>query len=224
MIQDQLSILSIEEVDVLHDDLTAALRQLDRAGPIGDGRLLVEHLIDAARGCRGTLPQHDQHPQQLERSLQHHDVCAEGDDGANAKVAVQHQVAAHQQHQRESYLRQILDMFDTPDIKKAFDANTKWDVIELVSQKHLGGMADLSQRAKLAESGRRILQYVADNDFRTTIDPIVFQADAKAVGMHAEAWIAAYRTTPEGRKFPGVTENLRWSIGLSTRQAERIEA
>lgn len=122
------------------------------------------------------------------------------------------------------YLQQIFELLDAPDIKKSFDANTKWDVIEMVSMRHLGGMADLSQRAKMAESGRRILQYVADNDFRTTIDPIVFQADAKAVGMHAEAWIAAYRTTPEGRKFPGVTENLRWSIGLSTRQSEKIEA
>ncbi|MBX9881026.1 MAG: hypothetical protein K2X73_03545 [Sphingomonas sp.] len=122
------------------------------------------------------------------------------------------------------YLQQIFELLDAPDIKKAFDANTKWDVIEVVSQRHLGGAADLSQRAKLAESGRRILQYIADNDFRTTIDPVVFQADAKAVGMHAEAWIAAYRTTPEGRRFPGVTEHLRWMAGLSTRQSMMVSA
>src|SRR5439155_1988574 len=29
-----------------------------------------------------------------------------------------------------NYLKTVMDMLDTPDIKKAFDANTKWDVIE----------------------------------------------------------------------------------------------
>ena len=69
------------------------------------------------------------------------------------------------------YLKTVLELLDTPDIKKAFDANTKWDVIEFVSNRYLGGMAEPSQRAKMAESGRRLLQFVADNDFKTAIDP-----------------------------------------------------
>ena len=36
------------------------------------------------------------------------------------------------------YLNSILKLLDTPDIKKAFDANTKWDVIEIVSNRWEG--------------------------------------------------------------------------------------
>jgi hypothetical protein len=111
------------------------------------------------------------------------------------------------------YLRTVLKLLDAPDIKKAFDANTKWDVVEAVSSRYLGGAADLSQRAKMAESGRRILQFVADNDFRTAIDPILFQSVIRPMGAHAEAWVAAYRTTPEGRKFPGITPAFRSVLG-----------
>jgi hypothetical protein len=117
------------------------------------------------------------------------------------------------------YLRSLLTLLDTPDIKKAFDANTKWDVIEIVSNRYLGGIAEPSQRAKMAESGRRILQFVADNDFKTAIDPILFQSEVRPMGPHAEAWIAAYRMTPEGRGFIGVTPAFRNLIGISAAAA-----
>lgn len=121
-------------------------------------------------------------------------------------------------HETGQYLKTALDLFDSPDIKKAFDANTKWDVVEIVSNRHLGGMGEISQRSKMAESGRRILQWVADNDFKTAIDPILFQSDARPFGNHAEAWIAAYRMTPEGRGFRGVTPTLRRMIGVPAQQ------
>lgn len=121
-------------------------------------------------------------------------------------------------HETGQYLKTALELFDAPDIKKAFDANTKWDVIEIVSNRHLGGMADISQRAKMAESGRRIIQWIADNDFKTAIDPVLFQSDARPFGPHAEAWIAAYRMTPEGRDFRGVAPTLRRMIGISAQQ------
>jgi hypothetical protein len=111
------------------------------------------------------------------------------------------------------YLNEVLKLLDTPDIKKSFDANTKWDVIEAISNRYLGGIAEPSQRAKMAESGRRILQFIADNDFKTAIDPILFQSELRPMGPHAEAWLAAYRMTPEGRAFPGVTPALRSVIG-----------
>jgi hypothetical protein len=112
------------------------------------------------------------------------------------------------------HLIQVLKLLDAPDIKKAFDANTKWDVVEIVSNRYLGGVAEPSQRAKMAESGRRILQFVADNDFKTAIDPILFQSVVRPMGAHAEAWVAAYRMTPEGRGFPGVTPALRSVLGV----------
>jgi hypothetical protein len=108
-----------------------------------------------------------------------------------------------------NYLKQVLALLDTPDIKKAFDANNKWNVVEVVSERYLGGMAEISQRAKMAESGRRMLQFVADNDFKTAVDPLLFQSDMRPMGPHAEAWLAAYRMTREGRGFPGVFPALR---------------
>jgi hypothetical protein len=117
-------------------------------------------------------------------------------------------------HEVGHYLKTVMQLVDSPDIKKAFDANNKWDVVEIISNRHLGGAAELSQRAKMAESGRRILQWVSDNDFKTSIDPILFQSDARPFGPHAEAWIAAYRMTPKGIKFRGVTPTLRRKIGL----------
>ncbi|HLY04607.1 MAG TPA: hypothetical protein VKR31_02560 [Rhizomicrobium sp.] len=99
------------------------------------------------------------------------------------------------------YLKQVLELLDAPDIKKAFDANTKWNVVETVSQRYLGSMAEISQRAKMAESGRRVLLFVADHDFKTGMDPSLFEAEMGQIGPHAEAWLAAYRMTREGRGF-----------------------
>jgi hypothetical protein len=106
------------------------------------------------------------------------------------------------------YLKTVLKVLDSPDIKKAFDANTKWDVVEAVSNRFLGGISDPSQRAKMAESGRRIIQFAADNDFKTALDPILFQSTLRPMGPHAEAWIAAYRMTPEGRAFAGIDQKV----------------
>ena len=115
------------------------------------------------------------------------------------------------------YLKTMLKLLDSPDIKKAFDANNKWDVVEIVSNRYLGGTADLSQRAKMAESGRRILQWVADSDFKTATDPILFQSEARPFGTHAEAWIAAYRMTPEGRNYAGAVPTVRNMLGAQAR-------
>jgi hypothetical protein len=112
-----------------------------------------------------------------------------------------------------NYLKTVLDALDTPDIKKAFDANTKWDVIEIVSTRHLGGAGQISQRSKMAEAGRQLLTYVADNPFRTS-DFSLFQAEIQPLGKVAEAWIAAYRMVPEGRDFRGVAPALRAMLGL----------
>lgn len=111
------------------------------------------------------------------------------------------------------YLKTVLTLLDTPDIKRSFDANSKWDVVEVVSNRYLGGAAELSQRAKMAESGRRILKFVADNDFKTATDPLLFQSTVRPIGSHAEAWLAAYRTTPEGRNYSGVRPALRSVLG-----------
>jgi hypothetical protein len=65
---------------------------------------------------------------------------------------------------------------------------------------------------------------VAGQDFATLEDPLQFQVEAQAAGAHAEAWIAAYRLTDEGRRFPGVSENLRWAVGLPPRESALMPA
>ena len=127
-------------------------------------------------------------------------------------------------HETGLYLKQLLDLFETPDIKKSFDANNKWDVVEQVLNRYLGGARELSQRAKMAESGRRVLLWIAGNDFESGDDPQKFNIEAQPAGAHAEAWIAAYRMTDEGRRFPGVAENLRWAVGLPPSDARMAGA
>jgi hypothetical protein len=122
------------------------------------------------------------------------------------------------------YLKELLDLFETPDIKKSFDANNKWDVVEAVLNRHLGGARELSQRTKMADSGRRVLVWVAGGDFDASEDPLRFNIEAQPAAANAEAWLAAYRMTDEGRRFPGVTENLRWAVGLPPRDARMIVA
>ena len=84
-------------------------------------------------------------------------------------------------------------------------------------------MVEISQHAKMAESGRRILQFVADHDFKTAIDPILFQSEMRPMGPHAEAWLAAYRMTREGRGFAGVTPALRSVLGMNTTPMAQME-
>ena len=114
-----------------------------------------------------------------------------------------------------NYLKVILDMLETPDIKRAFDANTKWDVIEFVSERHLGGQAEISQRVKMADAGRRLLEFVATEPFSTR-DFNLFQAQIGPIGPVAEEWLAAYRMVPEGRNFGGVAAALRGVLNLGT--------
>jgi hypothetical protein len=46
----------------------------------------------------------------------------------------------------------------------------------------------------------------------------------RPLGTHSEAWIAAYRMTEEGRRFPGVAHSLRWAVGLPSRDARMTPA
>lgn len=116
------------------------------------------------------------------------------------------------------YLKVILEALESPDIRKAFDANNKWDVIEAVSRRHLGGVAELAQRSKMADAGRRLLLYVADNPFSVR-DFNLFQNEIQPLGPVAEEWIAAYRMTNDGRSYRGVSPTLRNILGISPRAA-----
>lgn len=113
------------------------------------------------------------------------------------------------------YLKSVLQLFDTPDIKKAFNSSSKWGVVESVSNRYLGGSELLSQRTKMAESGRRVLQFIAGNNFETGTDPVLFQSIIRPITPYVETWLASYRMTPEGQRFPGITPALQSVTGQS---------
>ncbi|SIT00218.1 hypothetical protein SAMN05421759_10989 [Roseivivax lentus] len=117
-------------------------------------------------------------------------------------------------HESGMYLSEALGILDSPDIKRAYDATNRWQALEGILKRNRGSISDLSQRAKMAEAGRRILQWVAGSTFDSDVDADSFRVQARTAGSHAEAWIAAYRLTKEGRHFPGANANLKWSRSL----------
>ncbi len=123
-------------------------------------------------------------------------------------------------HESGLYLKEVLGILDAPDVKRAYDATNRWQALEGILKRDNGRIGDLSQRAKMAEAGRRILQWVGGTSFDSDVDADSFRVQARTAGAHAEAWIAAYRLTKEGRAYPGVNGNLKWSRGLSQSQAE----
>ncbi len=126
-------------------------------------------------------------------------------------------------HETGLYLDQVLDLLDAPDVRNSFGVATRWALLEKIANLYFGGARELSQRAKMAEAGRRVLQWVTSSDFSAHVDPETFRAGAEIVGSQAEVWIAAYRLTEEGRRFPGVSTQLKWSFGLSRRREEAEE-
>ncbi|MEM9970028.1 MAG: hypothetical protein AAF762_02860 [Pseudomonadota bacterium] len=117
-------------------------------------------------------------------------------------------------HESGLYLKEVLGILDAPDIKRAYDATNRWQALEGILKRNSANTADLSQRAKMAEAGRRILQWISGTSFDSDVDPDSFRVQARTAGAHAEAWIAAYRLTKEGQRFPGAGASLKWSSGL----------
>ena len=125
-------------------------------------------------------------------------------------------------HESGVYLNEALAILNAPDIKRAYDATNRWQALEGILKRHRGAIGDLSQRAKMAEAGRRILQWVAGTTFDSDVDADSFRVQARTAGAHAEAWIAAYRLTRDGRRFPGANANLKWSRGLPDGTQETV--
>jgi len=85
------------------------------------------------------------------------------------------------------YVQQIFECSMRPTSRDPSTANTKWDVNRSRRNRHLGGAAEMSQRAKMADAGRRTLQYIAENDFRTTITPCRVRRRRQEDGLAADA-------------------------------------
>ncbi len=99
---------AVGEVDTLEADVAVAVDEVEGAGAIDDGRLLVEDFVDAFGRGRGALAHHDDHPQHHEGGLEHHQVEAEGQDAPDAEMVVDHHPPAHEQHDGQPELGQVL--------------------------------------------------------------------------------------------------------------------
>ncbi len=114
------------------------------------------------------------------------------------------------------YLKSVLQLLDAPDIKKSFDANTKGgrcrDRVEPLPGRYRGAFATREDGEERADdSAVRGRQRLQDGD---RSDPV--PVDGASNGRAFEAWVAAYRMTPEGRGFAGITPALRSVLSASS--------
>ena len=101
--------VGVVEGHVVEVHVAGALDDVDRAGAVDDGRLLVEHLEDAPRRRRRALAHHHHHAELTERRLEHQDVGVERDDVPDGRLPVDREIAAVEQHQRLTETGKVLD-------------------------------------------------------------------------------------------------------------------
>jgi hypothetical protein len=127
-------------------------------------------------------------------------------------------------HETGLYLKQLLDLFE---------AAGHQEVLRRQQQVGRGGAGDepfswgRARAVAAGQDGRKRATRVAlgvRERVRHEPGPANFKLDAQTAGANAEAWIAAYRLTDEGRRFPGVAQNLRWAVGLPDREARVVSA
>ena len=100
---------AIGEGDVVEADVAGAVDEVDRAGPIDDGGLLVEDLVDALGRSGGTLAHHDQHAEHHEGCLHHQQVDVEFEDRPQLELPVDDEVAPEHEDEDEPHLGEVLD-------------------------------------------------------------------------------------------------------------------
>jgi len=107
----------------------------------------------------------------------------------------------------------ILNLLDEKQVKATFF------VLGWVAER----APDLIQEVE--RRGHEIAVHGYNHLLLTEITPEEFDADAKKMGAQADAWLAAYRLTREGRRFPGLDgDRVHWSYGLNRNTASRIAA
>ena len=99
----------VGEAHLLEPHVAGAVDELDRAGPVDDGGLLVEDLVDALGRRGGALAHHDDHAQHHEGRLEHEEIGVEGQDRTETQAPVDDHVAAEGEDQRQTHLGQVLD-------------------------------------------------------------------------------------------------------------------
>ena len=102
-------VLAVVEGDILEADSAVDVLEVHGTGSLDDVRPFVEDLEDAIGARGGALAEHHKHAEHHERRLEHEQVGVEGQDGADAQVAIDHHCSAEEQDQHQPELGEILD-------------------------------------------------------------------------------------------------------------------
>ncbi len=114
-------------------------------------------------------------------------------------------------------LRAVLE---APDIQQALGARNMWQVIERIASRELGGAVNVQRLRSLAQSGSRILQWLADHcDALNKPEPFVAEPPPRVAELidAVESWLAS------GGASPGTTDDQTQPTGVAAVAASRVD-
>jgi len=82
------------------------------------------------------------------------------------------------------------DILSADDIRNQFGADNGWDTLEEVLQRYLGEIPVVSQRSRMAENGRGIIQWTAQN-FVLTPGRAAFETLIQSIAEMCEEWLTS---------------------------------
>lgn len=82
------------------------------------------------------------------------------------------------------------EILSAPDIRHQFGTDTGWDTLEEVLERYLGEMPVVSQRSRMAETGRAIILWLAQN-FILTQGRTAFEALIQSIAEMCEEWLTS---------------------------------
>lgn len=82
------------------------------------------------------------------------------------------------------------EILGAPDIRHQFGTDTGWDTLEEVLERYLGEAPVVSQRSRMAETGRAIILWLAQN-FILTQGRTAFEALVQGIAEMCEEWLTS---------------------------------
>lgn len=90
-------------------------------------------------------------------------------------------------------------ILEAPDIRHQFGTDSGWDTLEEVLQRYLGETPVVSQRARMSETGRGIIHWLAQS-FILTQGRTAFEALVQGIAEPCEEWLTSAQALGSARK------------------------
>ena len=95
----------------------------------------------------------------------------------------------------QAHITSILKIFNNPDVMTAYGVRDPWQLVERVSQMSLGGAANSVRQRALAQSGKFIMQWLADKHVALANPYGQFDlANEQNLLFNVERWLAVTGT------------------------------